>query len=123
MSFVYDPSMDLQIIRWADARFDQPVPGLDRHCIDAQNALVAHVVLHPGATVPVHQHESEQISVILSGKIKWFLGEERREVIVEGGTVLVLPPNYPHGVETIETTHIVDVLSPHGLMGVDKMKE
>lgn len=60
------------------------------------------------------------MSIIVSGKIKWILGEERREVIVEGGSILHLPSNFPHGVVAIEETLIYDILSPVGLMGIDR---
>lgn len=82
--------------------------------------LAARVLLHPGCEVAVHHHESEQMSIIVSGKIKWILGEERREVIVEGGSILHLPSNFPHGVVAIEETLIYDILSPVGLMGIDR---
>lgn len=85
-----------------------------------EQMLAARVVLHPGCIVEVHQHESEQMSIIVSGKIKWILGEERREVIVEGGSILHLPSNFPHGVVAIEETLIYDVLSPAAPMGIDK---
>lgn len=114
--------MDAEITTWGDARFDQPVPGIERRCVDADNMLVANIVLQPGSIVPVHSHPSEQVSIILWGKIKWILGDERREEIVQGGAVVRLPANCPHGVETIEETHLIDILSPHGLMGVDKIK-
>jgi quercetin dioxygenase-like cupin family protein len=111
--------MDATITPWTQAKFDQPIDKLDRRSFEGQNMLLAHVVLHPGCIVAVHSHPSEQIAVILSGRVKWFLGDERREVIVEGGSVVHLPPNYPHGVEAIEETHILDVLSPKGAMGID----
>jgi len=111
--------MDAVITKIVDAEFDQPIPLLDRWKVTGEQMLVARVVLHPGCVVAVHWHESEQMAVILSGKVKWILGEEGREVIVEGGTILHLPSNYPHGVVAIEETHIVDILSPVGAMGVD----
>lgn len=111
--------MEARITRIADAEFDQPIAKLDRWRVEGEQMLVAKVVLHPGCEVTVHQHVSEQMAIILSGKVKWILGDERREEIVEGGTIVHLPSNYPHGVVAIEETHIVDVLSPVGAMGVD----
>jgi quercetin dioxygenase-like cupin family protein len=41
---------------------------------------------------------------------------------MSGGEALVLPANVPHGVDVLEDTEIIDVLTPIGLMGVDKQK-
>jgi hypothetical protein len=38
---------------------------------------------------------------------------------MQGGEVLHLPSNLPHAVEALEETHILDMLSPPGPMGVD----
>ncbi|MFM9874348.1 MAG: cupin domain-containing protein [Fimbriimonadaceae bacterium] len=114
--------MDVSITKIGDAEFDHPIPLLDRWKVTGEQMLVAKVVLHPGCEVAVHHHVSEQMAVILSGKVKWILGEERREVVVEGGTILHLPSNFPHGVVAIEETHIIDILSPVGAMGVDGQK-
>ncbi len=114
--------MDATVTRFDQAPFDVPVPLLDRHSIKCAQMLVANVFLHKGCVVNVHHHESEQVSVVLSGKIKWILDEDQKEVIVEAGTFVHLPSNCPHGVVALEDTHIVDVLSPCAPMGVDSQK-
>ena len=114
--------MDPIVKKWSEIPFDQPVPGLDRNGLAGDHMYAAKVFLHPGCEVKVHQHLSEQMSIVVSGRIKWFLGEERREVEVTGGHVLHLPSNYPHGATAIEETLIYDILSPVGPMGVDSQK-
>ncbi|MCB0825413.1 MAG: cupin domain-containing protein [Armatimonadetes bacterium] len=111
--------MKASITNWLDTPMDQPIPFLDRKKVEGEEMLVARVTLHPGCEVAVHSHRSEQIAVILSGKVKWILGDEGEEVIVEGGSVVHLPSFYPHGVVAIEETHIIDILAPKGAMGVD----
>jgi len=111
--------MKASVTPWSQTKFDQPIALLDRNITEGEQMLVAKVVLHPGCEVAVHQHVSEQMAIIVSGKVKWILGKERSEVIVEGGNVVHLPSNYPHGVVAIEETHIFDILSPKGAMGVD----
>lgn len=114
--------MEATVTPWSQSKFDQPIPLLDRNTVEGEQMLIAKVVLHPGCEVAVHHHVSEQIAIIVSGKVKWILGEERREVIVEGGNFVHLPSNYPHGVVAIEETHIFDILSPKGAMGVDSQR-
>lgn len=110
----------------ADVPEDNPIDLLYRRRIQGEHMLMAKVLLKAGCRVADHHHVSEQIAVIVSGKVKWFLGGEGssdfREEIVEGGQVVVLPPNVPHGVLALEDTVIIDFLSPPGAMGVDSQK-
>lgn len=84
----------------------------------------AYVNLAKGCHVATHQHESEQIAFVVSGKVRWRLGSEEAGDYTEqeagGGTVVVLPSNFPHGVDALEDTVILDVLAPPGPMGVDR---
>jgi len=103
---------------------DNPVPHLFRKRVSGERILLAHIKLEKGCHVALHQHENEQVAYVISGRVKWTLGapgsSEHREIVVEGGTVIHLPSNFPHGVDAIEETFIVDLLSPPGEMGVDR---
>lgn len=89
--------------------------------------LVAWVNLTKGCNVATHSHESEQIAIVLSGRVRWIIGAEgstdRYEVEMGGGEAMVLPSNVPHGVVALEDTEIIDVLSPPGAMGVDSQRD
>lgn len=115
--------MSATIYSLSDTAEDRPVPMIHRKRIWGDKMLMAHVVLEKGCHVATHQHESEQIACVMSGKVKWRLGEpgspEYREEIAEGGQVAVLPSNFPHGVDALEETVIIDFLSPPGDMGID----
>lgn len=114
--------MEATITPFEHLTFDRPIPLLDRWSMAGTHMLAARVVLHAGCRVAVHQHDSEQIAIVVSGRVKWIFGNEGREEVVEGGSLVHLPPNYPHGVEALEETLIFDILSPVGPMGVDSQK-
>ncbi len=57
--------------------------------------MVAQVFIAKDAVVPTHQHESEQLTYIMEGALKFEL--EGREVIVRKGDVLHIPSNVPPG--------------------------
>ena len=100
---------------------DCPIPLLSRRRIFGEQMLFAHVHLAKGCIVAVHAHESEQIAYIVSGSVRWTIGGpgKERQLVVTGGNVVHLPSHFPHGVEALEDTVIVDILSPPGMMGVD----
>lgn len=81
--------------------------------------LAACVELKQGCVVAVHSHPSEQIAIVVSGRVRWTIGSQSEQVEMSGGEVLVLPSNVLHGVEALEDTLIFDILSPPGAMGVD----
>ena len=102
--------------RWADLMPDSPMALLERRRIVGQNAMIARVTLRKGCRVPAHRHVNEQFACVLSGRIRFGLGEEgsaeHEEVTLEGGGVLHLPPNVPHSAEALEDTVVLDVFSP-----------
>lgn len=116
--------MPATIFRWDAVEEDHPIPLIDRRRVFSERMSVAQVVLHPGFRVPSHHHPEEQISIVLSGRVRWSLGEEGsdawEERITGAGEVVVLPPNFPHGVVAEEESHLFDLYSPPAfVMGVD----
>ena len=88
-------------------------PLLGRRVITGERMMISQVLLKKGCVVPKHHHENEQISYIVSGAIKFLLGEEQdEEVIVREGGVLVIPSNLPHCAIALEDTVDVDVFCP-----------
>jgi quercetin dioxygenase-like cupin family protein len=83
---------------------------ISRKVISGQKAMVAQVFLKKDAVVPEHHHESEQITYILEGALKFEL--EGQEVIVRQGEVLHIPSNVPHRAVALEDTLDLDIFSP-----------
>jgi quercetin dioxygenase-like cupin family protein len=75
--------------------------------------MLAHVYLKKGCIVPKHSHENEQITYILEGALKFWIGEDQQqELIVKAGEVLHIPSNVPHMAEALDDTLDVDIFSP-----------
>ncbi len=83
---------------------------ISRKVISGQKAMVAQVFLKKDAVVPEHHHESEQITYILEGALKFEL--DGQEVIVRQGEVLHIPSNVPHRAVALEDTLDLDIFSP-----------
>ena len=81
-----------------------------RKVITGEKITVAQLFLAKGAVVPDHHHESEQISNIIQGSVRFEL--EGRETIVRAGEALCIPSNVPHKVVALEDTHAMDIFSP-----------
>ena len=92
---------------------EEVAPGLSRTLITGDRMMLAHVYLKKGFVVPRHKHDNEQITYVLEGALKFWIGEdEGQEVVVSTGEVLHIPSNVFHKAEALEDTLDVDVFSP-----------
>jgi quercetin dioxygenase-like cupin family protein len=85
---------------------------IKRRIVTGERAMLAHIYLDKGARVPKHSHHNEQITYLLEGVLKFWIGEEREEIVLKAGEVLHIPPHVPHEAEALEDCLDVDVFSP-----------
>src|ERR1700690_1050795 len=100
----------MKFFKWETVELEAMSDLVSRKVISGQNAMVAQVFLKKDAVVPEHRHESEQITYILEGALKFEL--EGQEVIVRQGEVLHIPSNVPHRAVALEDTLDLDIFSP-----------
>ena len=99
--------------RWDDMPKENVTEMLDRRLITGDRMMLAHVYLKKGAIVPRHNHENEQLTYILEGALRFWIGEDESETIdVRAGEVLHIPSYIPHKAEALEDTLDVDIFSP-----------
>ena len=99
--------------RWEDVPKEDVSQGFGRRLISGERLMLTHVYLDKGFVVPRHSHENEQLTWILEGVLRFWLGEGESEVVdVAAGEVLHLPSNLPHKAEALEDTLDVDIFSP-----------
>jgi len=107
--------------RWDDMPKERVTDLLSRRLITGERMMLAHVYLDKGCIVPRHSHENEQITYILEGALRFWLGEDEQEqIIVRAGEVLLIPSNLPHKAEALEDTLDVDIFSPPRQDWLDK---
>lgn len=100
----------MSLYRWSDIPKEQLNPSCARQVIHTERLTVARLYLAKGAVVPEHHHENEQLTTVESGKLKMVLAGV--EHIVQAGESLLMAPNVPHWVETLEDTVAIDTFSP-----------
>ena len=107
--------------RWDDMPKEELSDSISRRFITGDKTMLAHVYLKKGAIVPKHHHENEQITYILEGALRFWIGDDgAHEVIVRPGEVLHIPSNVPHKAEALEDTLDVDIFSPPRQDWIDK---
>jgi len=99
--------------RWDDMPKEKLSETLDRRLITGDRIMISHVYLKKGSVVPRHSHENEQITYILEGGLRFWIGPDESQVIdVLAGEVLHIPSMVQHKAEALEDTLDVDVFSP-----------
>jgi quercetin dioxygenase-like cupin family protein len=102
---------------WKDVRTEELNPLLSRKVISAEHTMVAQVFLKKGSVVPGHQHHNEQVTYILEGCLRFWIGEHAMNpgaeyIDIHAGEVLLIPGNVPHRAESLEDTLDLDVFNP-----------
>jgi quercetin dioxygenase-like cupin family protein len=85
--------------------------GVTGRTVHGERATLSLIELDPGAVVPEHSHENEQIGLLLKGSLRFEIGGEAR-ALTPGGTWRILA-QVPHSVEVgPEGAVLVEVFSP-----------
>lgn len=105
-------------IAWKNVETEHLNPLLDRQMVTGQQVMLARVLLKKGCVVPEHSHENEQLTYILEGALKFWIGG--KEIVVSAGQVLCIPPHLPHKAEALEDTVDLDVFHPPRQDWLDK---
>jgi len=85
--------------------------GVRARAVEGERTTFAVVELDPGTVVPEHAHENEQVGVLVSGRLRFRIGDEVRDL--EPGGTWAIPPNAPHEVEAgPEGAVAVEVFAP-----------
>jgi len=107
--------------RWKDMPEEPLSDLLSRKLITGDRMMLAHVYLKQGCIVPRHSHENEQITYILEGGLRFWIGADEAQVIdVMAGEVLHIPSHVLHKAEALEDTLDVDIFSPPRQDWLDK---
>ena len=96
--------------RWDEIALEKVTETISRKIVTGEREMLTQIYLKRGALVPLHRHESEQMTYVLQGGLKFLVGGE--EVIVREGEVLVIPSWMEHQAEALDDTLTLDIFSP-----------
>ena len=96
--------------RWDELALEKVTEMMSRKIVAGEREMLAQIYLKKGALVPTHSHESEQITYVLQGALKFLVAGE--EITVREGEVLQIPSWSEHQAEALEDTFSLDLFSP-----------
>jgi quercetin dioxygenase-like cupin family protein len=101
---------EIKHVAWHALEMEEINPLFHRHFVFGENVMMARLKLKKGCLVPLHHHHNEQVSYVVDGALQFTFPD--KEVVVNGGEVLIIPPNLPHKVEALVDTMGFDIFSP-----------
>ncbi len=99
-----------RVHRWDDIVPEKVTEMMSRKIVAGSRALIAQVYLKQGALVPLHAHDSEQLTYVLQGSLRLVVDGEA--AIVWAGEVVQIPSGVAHQAEALTDTLELDVFSP-----------
>ncbi|HJN97001.1 MAG: cupin [Gammaproteobacteria bacterium] len=106
-------SKSLQSINWQEIELETVNESMQRRIVTGENITVARIYFKDGFTVPMHNHHNEQITQVIKGQMRFvFGGDDPKEMLLNPGDVVVIPPNVPHQATCIGAVEQTDIWSP-----------
>lgn len=85
--------------------------GMSRQSIVGDGGMLCMHEAFPNLKCAPHQHEAEQFSIVLKGRMRFVVGSEDR--VLGPGEVAHIPSNVPHSIESLEEyVQVLDVFVP-----------
>jgi quercetin dioxygenase-like cupin family protein len=97
---------------WDEISEETVSDSMKRKMFWGQNLMIVRNQLAPSGIVPIHDHVSEQITIVVDGSIIMKFNDGR-EAVLKQGDMLVVPSGKPHGVSIgPQGATVLDVFSP-----------
>jgi quercetin dioxygenase-like cupin family protein len=96
--------------RWDEIALEKVTEMLSRKIVSGDRETLVQVFIRRGCQVPMHSHESEQMTYVLQGALKFLVAGD--EITVREGEVLHIPSGVAHQAEALDDTFELDVFSP-----------
>ena len=85
--------------------------GMSRQSIVGEGAMLCMHEAFPNLKCAPHQHEAEQFSIVLKGRMRFTIGAEAK--VLGPGEVAHIPGGLPHAIESLdEYVQVLDVFAP-----------
>ena len=95
----------------ADWQEVEAAPGVQRRVLSCgDQVMVVQFRIADGAEVPSHTHPHEQVGHVVSGRLRFRIGDEEREL--GPGDGYAVPSGVPHGCVGLADTIAIDSFNP-----------
>jgi quercetin dioxygenase-like cupin family protein len=87
------------------------IPGVRMRPLVYENrTIMCEFLLEHGHELPIHSHPYEQSGYLVSGRLRFHIGEEWMDTMP--GDSWCIPENVMHEVIVLEDSHLIELFSP-----------
>jgi len=102
-----------QSLNWDTVELETVNPYMQRRIVTGERMTVARIYFKEGFLVPLHSHVHEQITQVISGRMRFAFGDDRSLVAEYGpGDIVVIPSNLPHEALCLSDVEEMDMWTP-----------
>ena len=94
-----------QITNWDEFPAYEYVRNVFRQAVCGQKVMMTRITYKGDVTIPAHQHEAEQIMLMIQGRLWAKVGDEEQEV--GPGALLVVNSNVIHGFRKLSDEDVI----------------
>jgi len=106
-------SIMIQKLNWESVPAEEVNPSMSRKIISGEKLMIAKIKCRDGFEVPLHHHVHEQVTQVDSGKMRFWFGENKEQVVdLYPGDTVVIPSNLPHAALMIGEVEEIDTWAP-----------
>lgn len=98
------------LTRWDELALEKVTEMASRKVITGARQTMAQVWFKRGALVARHAHDSEQMTYVLDGALRFTVDGE--DLVARAGEVVLIPSGVPHQIEVLEDALVIDTFSP-----------
>ena len=100
-----------QHVNWSEIPIEHPAEGIARQMVVGDNLMICRFRFAPHLVTPEHSHPHEQMSVVVEGRVRFFVAG--RERIASPGDILHFPSGCRHGATMMdEEVVLIDIFTP-----------
>ena len=100
-----------QHLNWSTIPVEHPAAGIERQMVVGAQMMICRFRFAPFLVTPEHTHPHEQMSLVISGRVRFFV--EGVERLALPGDVLHFPSNCLHGATMMdEEVVLLDIFTP-----------
>jgi unsaturated pyranuronate lyase len=103
----------VELLNWDQIPMETVNPMMQRQIITGELMTVAKIYFKDGFLVPMHSHHNEQITQVISGHLRFRIGDDGEQTIDVGpGQTIVIPANVPHEALVVGDVVEMDMWAP-----------
>ena len=111
----------IQKLNWKSVPTEEVNSSMSRQIVSGEKLMIAKMKFKAGFLVPLHNHVHEQVTQVISGQMRFWLGGNKEQVMdLNPGDVLVIPSNLPHEALMIGDVEEIDTWAPPRQDWLDK---